>query len=327
MILRDWREADASLLGACYERERRSWREDLGWDTAWTWATIEHARVTRGLPGLIAVDAAGMPRGWSFYMRDGATLHLGGLVASSSAVTIALLEAMLDIAGDADRAACFIRDRAPALDAALERRGFDTERFLYLSRPLVETDASLAASRGRAVSAGTWSHADLAGAARLMRDAYGPDAGRHFAPDATLEGWTQYMAGVAGQRGCGTFDPSATRLVRTDDGLQALALVTSIAPDTAHLAQLVVHPDSRGHGVASDLLRGALASALHGGKTSMTLLVSERNLAARRLYERAGFETRGAFVAAQLDLHARGIPLPGCCEADDVERRSPMGRS
>ena len=47
MILRDWRTADPALLRSCYNLEERSWRDDLGWDTAWTWTTIEQARVGR----------------------------------------------------------------------------------------------------------------------------------------------------------------------------------------------------------------------------------------------------------------------------------------
>ena len=91
MILRDWRDADSRLLRSCYEREQRSWQIDLGWDTTWTWATVEHARVSLGLPGLLALDDDGTVQGWAFSMKDGATLHIGGLVASSQPATTALL--------------------------------------------------------------------------------------------------------------------------------------------------------------------------------------------------------------------------------------------
>lgn len=295
MRLRDWRQADAGLLRACYERERRSWQDDLGWDTTWTWTTVEHARVTRGLPGLVALDDGGAPCGWAFFMRQAATLHLGGLVASSPAVTSALLDGVLASAGDAGRAACFIRDSAPGLSGALGARGFDAERFLYLSRPLSGPDIDAAAP----LCADGWRHADLAAGARLLQEAYPLDTGRHLAPDGTLADWTSYVAGIVGQAGCGLLDTAATRVLRDGDALQGLALVTSLANETAHLAQLAVHPGSRRRGLAASLLREVLTVAARNGKDVITLLVSERNEAAMRLYHSLGFVERGTFVAGR----------------------------
>jgi ribosomal protein S18 acetylase RimI-like enzyme len=298
MILRDWRQADAALLRGCYERERRSWRDDLGWDTEWTWATIEHARVAWGLPGLLAVDDAGEVRGWAFYMREGETLHIGGLVASSAAVTDQLLDGVLGSAPP--RAACFIRDRAPGLVDALHRGGLDPERFLYLSRPLTAADASLLpATPHRAVVSDSWNQGDVAAAARLFHEAYPRKAAQHFAGDGTLDDWTKYVAGVVAQGGCGQLDPDATRVIRLGDELTGIAMVTVIAPDTAHLAQLVVHPGHRGQGIASALLRDVLARGASSGKSAMTLLVSEQNRPARQVYEGAGFVPRGLFVAGR----------------------------
>ena len=298
MILRDWRQADPTLLRSCYDAERHSWRQDLGWDTTWTWATVEQARVTRGLPGLLAFDDDRELRGWAFYLRDGGTLHIGGLVSSSPDITRQLLDAILKTAPDA--AACFIRDRAPELSDALRIRGFDAERFLYLSRPVRpgERPQGTPELHGPDVT-DSWCDADLAAAARLLWEGYPRTASRHFAPDGSIEDWTKYVAGVVGQGGCGRLDPDATRVIRDGDELRGLALVTSIAPETAHLAQLVVHPEHRGRGVASALLREVLARAAASGRTAMTLLVSERNRPARQMYGVAGFTERGTFVAGR----------------------------
>jgi ribosomal protein S18 acetylase RimI-like enzyme len=90
----------------------------------------------------------------------------------------------------------------------------------------------------------------------------------------------------------------ATRVSRDDYGLQALALITSISGKTAHLAQLAVHPDARGCGVAMRLVREALACAAQEGRSAMTLLVGEHNDTARRLYAALGFTARAMFIAA-----------------------------
>jgi ribosomal protein S18 acetylase RimI-like enzyme len=303
MILRDWREADADLLRSRYDTEQRSWRDDLGWDTTWTWATVEQARITWGLPGLLALDDERALTGWAFYMRQGATLHVGGLVASTRETTDALIDGIVRAAGGMEPVACFIRDRAEGLADGLLARGFDVERFLYLSRPL-----STHPPAGRSISAitsegtsGRFAHADGPGAASLLRAAYSEVSGRHFAPNGTFEEWSQYVAGIVGQGGCGVFDDAATRVVRDDRGLQALALITSIAPETAHLAQLAVRPDCRGRGLASTLLHQAMVIAAEAGKQTMTLLVGERNAAARKLYASLGFVERGSFVAARCD--------------------------
>jgi hypothetical protein len=172
MIVRDWRQADAGLLRACYEAERRSWRADLAWETGWTWTTIEQARTTWGLPGFVALGS-GRIDGWAFYLCDRASVQIGGLVASTPAATAALLDAILEAAAPrASRLSCFIRERAPGLVPALAARGFDVEPFLYLSRELSPADAGVAAGAAEG-AAEPWSAADVDGVAELLSAAGG----------------------------------------------------------------------------------------------------------------------------------------------------------
>jgi ribosomal protein S18 acetylase RimI-like enzyme len=295
MIVRDWRNADAALLRACYAREQRAWQHDLSWDTTWTWATVEQARVSWGLPGLLAFDDDGAVQGWAFCMPENGRQHVGGLVASSQLATAALLDAILENqAADVD-ISCFIRNRAPGLIHALHARGFEVERFEYLSRPLAPADARHASAFA---AENAWVDADFPGAAALLRASYSSEAGRHFAPGGTVVEWVRYLSGVVHQAGCGQLDRVATRVSRDEYGLQGLALITSISGKTAHLAQLAVHPDARGCGVAMRLLREALSCAAQEGRSAMTLLVGEHNETARRLYASLGFTERGMFVAA-----------------------------
>jgi ribosomal protein S18 acetylase RimI-like enzyme len=296
MILRDWRDADAALMQVCYARERQSWQADLGWDTSWTWTTVEQARVSWGLPGVLACDEEGSPIGWAFAMRDGSALHIGGVVAVSARVTAVLLDALLGDVAPASNVACFVRERAPGLGDALTARGLTVERFLYLRRPVNANDIHHGA--GVITSAQAWRDADFVAAASLLQGCYAPVAGRYFAPSGTFAEWAKYLSGVVQQAGCGLLDRTATRVARDADGLQALALVTTIGAQTMHLAQLAVRPSLRGSGVATRLLREAIACAAAGGAEAMTLLVGEHNHAARRLYASLGFVQCGSFVAA-----------------------------
>jgi ribosomal-protein-alanine N-acetyltransferase len=207
--------------------------------------------------------------------------------------------------------ACFIRDRAPGLERLLAARGFLVERFLYLSRP-IDASAPGAGARHREEAGGgllaafdltvrDWRDDDRHEAGALLAASYSPAAARHFAPTGAPQEWARYVTGVMEQGGCGTLDRHATRVVWQGRRMRAVALVTELAAETSHLAQLAVHPDCRGRGIAAALVGDALASAAAAGRAALTLLVSERNAAGRRLYGRFGFEPRGAFIAARRD--------------------------
>lgn len=292
-MLRDWRGVDPAVVGGLYERERRHWRDVLAWDTAWTWATLERARTAHRLPGTIAFDAANRAAGWTFYIAEHGTLHLGGLVSESAATTAELLAAALAAASARDAVSCFILDRAAGLEAALTERGFGVERFHYLSLNLADVDAGATSAD---VESAPWRDDDIAAAASLLSGAYAGDAGVHFAPTGD---WRSYVSGLVTQAGCGVFDPRASRCIRGATGIDALVMMTTLSPATAHVAQIAVHADRRGRGLASRLLRRTAIAARAAGMATLTLNVGARNAAARRLYDAMGFSERATFVAAR----------------------------
>ena len=59
--------------------------------------------------------------------------------------------------------------------------------------------------------------------------------------------------------------------------------------DQAHINNLAVRPELRGRGLGTRLLEAILVEARHLGATSLTLEVRRSNIAAQRLYARAGF--------------------------------------
>lgn len=293
MIVADWRNADAALVRSCYDREAEHWQRQLGWDTEQTWSTVEEARVTWGLPGLLALDGTRVD-GWAFYTRDDDILQLGGLVTESGDATARILDEVLKAATQAalPTVSCFLLERAADLRTELERLGFEVEPFLYLAAPLPLIAAP-------STTGGAWRDDDVDAAAGLLKASYSAHAARHFAPHGTAEEWQHYVSRMIEQTACGVFDPHATRVVRQQCTLRALALMTTIGPRTAHLAQMVVHPNERGKGLAAQLLKEAAGLAASAGSEEMTLLVGESNLAARRLYDRLGFTPRASFVAAR----------------------------
>jgi ribosomal protein S18 acetylase RimI-like enzyme len=300
MNVRDWRDAEPADTQLLYAREQDFWVRELAWDASNSWREIEQARTTWGLPGRIAIDHKRTVRGWSYYMPDGETLHIGGIATDTKPATEALLDACLEMAAVPPRPArvsCFVPDRADGFEASLVERGFACEYYHYLSRTL-----SPSAEHGGSSQADGWRDGDLADAAELLRTAYG-EHGRHFAPRGTPIEWEHYTRGLVERPGCGELEPTLTRVVRDAGNMIALVLTTRVAPGTIHLAQVAVHPARRREGFARRLVDEACRLAQPRAARQATLLVGEKNTAARKLYASMGFEPRATFIAA-----AKAIP-------------------
>ncbi len=294
MIVRDWRDADPSDTQVLYAREQEYWVRELAWDASTAWREIEQARVTWGLPGFIAIDAARTVRGWAYFLPEGETAHLGGVVADTPEATKALIDACLDSALRPPRpvrVSCFVPIRAEGFEQILRERGFTCEHYRYLSRPLATGEDTAEAE--------PWNAADLAPAVALLRESYGEE-GKHFAPRGTPEEWEQYIRSLVERPGCGVMEPTVTRVIRNGTTLQALVLATRIAPGTLHLPQVAVHPARRRQGLAQRLVEEACRAAAARGVKQATLLVADSNTGARALYEKMGFTNQSAFLAGTL---------------------------
>jgi hypothetical protein len=210
MNVRDWRDADPSDTQVFYAREQEYWVRELAWDASSAWREIEQARVTWGLPGFIAIDANRTVRGWAYFLPEGETAHLGGVVADTREATNALLDACLESALRPPRPArvsCFLPARAEGFEEALRERQFTCEHYRYLSRPIATgTDTAVAQP---------WTTADLLPAATLLRESYGLE-GKHFAPRGTPEEWEQYVRSLVERPGCGVIEPTVTRAGHED---------------------------------------------------------------------------------------------------------------
>jgi ribosomal protein S18 acetylase RimI-like enzyme len=299
MNVRDWRDAEPADTQLLYAREQDFWVRELAWDASNSWREIEQARTTWGLPGRIAIDHKRTVRGWSYCMPDGETLHIGGMAADTRPATDALLDACLEMAATPPRpvrVSCFVPDRAEGFEAALVERGFVCEHYHYLSRTLTS-----AADPGGAPEAEGWREGDLLDAAELLRTAYG-EHGRHFAPRGSLTEWEHYTRGLVERPGCGDLEPALTRVARDAGNMIALVLTTRVAPGTVHLAQVAVHPGRRREGFARRLVDEACRLAQPRAARQATLLVGEKNAAAKKLYASMGFEPRATFIAATKPL-------------------------
>ena len=109
-----------------------------------------------------------------------------------------------------------------------------------------------------------------------------------FEPDheRQMRGVESILAGP--ERGAFLVVTEAGRVVGTV-GLQFLES-TVLGGRVAALEDFIVHPDFRGRGLGSLLLRGALAYARDHGCLRITVLTDHDNLRAQALYRRFGFK-------------------------------------
>jgi ribosomal protein S18 acetylase RimI-like enzyme len=138
MILRDWCDLPGEALAPVYEAERRRWQQMLQWDSAAACLEVEHARVTWGLPGFVALDPAGRIRGMAYYLLEHDRVDIGGIVSDADIATGVLLDGIVTVARalDLGTVRMLTLDAAAALSSSLRMRGFAIEPHLYLSRSL-----------------------------------------------------------------------------------------------------------------------------------------------------------------------------------------------
>jgi ribosomal protein S18 acetylase RimI-like enzyme len=294
VIVRDWRELPVESAAHLYRRERARWHRRLSWETADTWKTIETARVTWGLPGLVCREHERVV-GWTFYLPRAGSIDIGGLYAEHEGATAALVDGLLQHAQSIGAPRGFFYLAAPGVAQALTDRGLRVTRFLYLAANLGGETASGGAAQPTCPSV-RWTGDRLDVAARLLQAAYG-ETGGIFAPGNDVREWQTYVGNLVTDGACGRFSPVLSRAVERDGRLAALAIVTAIGQATAHLAQLAVHPGDRRTGIARDLLRQVLGTAARHGFARLSLLVSAENTAALDLYRALGFAARDEFLA------------------------------
>jgi ribosomal protein S18 acetylase RimI-like enzyme len=303
MIVRDWRPEPSAALAPVYAREQATWHDALAWETSTSWQAIETARTTWGLPGLVCLDDDGRIRGWTYYLPRASGVDVGGLAADSPDATRALVEALLGaVTPGAVRGLMYAG--APALERELRNHGLAVGRYLYMMRdttsaPDAENTTPHPAAPPSPRHDGTlreWSVADIAATAALLQRAYGA-AGARLVPGNQAQGWSDYVHQIVVHEGCGVLAPALSRSLWIDGQLTAVAMVSMVAPMTAHLVQLAVAPSHRRGGLAQRMLHEATVAAGAAGATALSLLVAEDNPAALQLYTRAGFTPRASFVA------------------------------
>jgi ribosomal protein S18 acetylase RimI-like enzyme len=291
-----WHSAASQEVLPLLRREYTRWSVDLGWDLARDWAAVDPARRSGLLAGWLARDAAGAPSGLAFGVDLPDTRQLAAVIAEDGAVVDGLLATAT---GDPGRHTLFFGRVGDGLTVgALERAGFTIQPYAYLVAPIETRPLTDVIDEPDAVT--SYSADDSEQVAALLMSAYASDRTlRPFARAGTIDDWRDYVNALTLRPGCGVFSPDASVLIRRNGELQAVALVSSIGATTAHLGQFAIAPARRGQGLSHRLLALARARAARVlGASRCSLLVSEANPAALKIYAAAGFNRAGCFAVA-----------------------------
>lgn len=82
---------------------------------------------------------------------------------------------------------------------------------------------------------------------------------------------------------------------------------TWIIMDEAHITNVAVHPNARGHRIGEMLMRQMISLSMAYGATKMTLEVRISNYIAQSLYKKLGFEETGIRKGYYADNHEDAV--------------------
>lgn len=143
-----------------------------------------------------------------------------------------------------------------------------------------------------------WRPEDLPATAALFQRSYEARAEtRPFAPGGTAEVWLGYVSDLARGNGNALLPEASLCVPEGPDRVLAVALVIRVAENTAHLAQLVVDPQTRKRRLGLQLMELACAAAVRAGCRRMTVTVGGSNRVARSLFESSRFQTMASFLS------------------------------
>jgi ribosomal protein S18 acetylase RimI-like enzyme len=301
--IENWQAVPAGQLAPAYEAECLRWETAMGWDFAPSCRIVEEGRQDGRVPGFVARDMDDRLAGWCFYVLHDGLLQIGGLAGDRPEVLGGLIRAMLATphAAAARGATCFLFPASADLGRTLERHQFVVEPHAFLARDWpIGTDGA-ASDIGRSIDGLRWralDGVDVETIAALMALSFaGQEDARCYAPDGRLDQWIHYVGQLLRTPACGRYLPAASfALEDPDGGAVGAVLVTAIGSRSAHIAQIVVHPQYRGRGLARRLIEAGAGAAARIGLPGISLLVAHSNDGARRLYDHLGFVERAVFL-------------------------------
>lgn len=312
----DLRHFSARQLRPLLESEAEVWQQRLRWNYRGSTELLLQYLDSRILPGFVALDR-GRICGFTFCVYEGNKAVVGDAYAVAADhqqalhITHTLLQALLDLLlhspGIHRIESQLLLYDAGSVDQSFRETGFTLYPRLFMEYNF-ESTASAALSSTPALPQNIemcrWSPDYYQAAAELIHEAYaGHIDARINDQYCSLHGSLRFLHNIVRFPGCGVFDATSSWILidtRTE-ALIGMVLCSHVADDVAHITQLCIARNMRGHQLGRTLLKHCMAQLAQSRFKAITLTVTEANHQAVRLYEDLGFFTRHRFEAMVLD--------------------------
>src|SRR6185437_3160980 len=312
----DLRHFSASQLRPLLESEADVWERRLRWNYRGSTELLLQYLDSRILPGFVAVDR-GRICGFTFCVYEGNKAVVGDAFAVANdreqalRITNTLLRHLLDLLLHSPNitrveSQLLLYD-AGLVDEIFERAGFTLHPRLFMEydfEPGILDRNDPQPDLPQGISISRWSPDYYQAAAELIHEAYSGHIDALINDQyCSLHGSLRFLHNIVRFPGCGVFDAQQSWVLR-EAGTGALAgmvLCSRVGEHVAHITQLCVSKNWRGHRLGKTLLQYCIAHMAQSGFRAITLTVTEANRQAVSLYERLGFFTRHRFEAMVLD--------------------------
>jgi ribosomal protein S18 acetylase RimI-like enzyme len=297
----DLERVDPAELDALWQRESSQWRERLYWEVPGSPAALWRAVKSGSVQGKAVRVESGLA-GYAYaHIISGQRGVISAFVIAPqwgpTRVGDALLQAMLtDLHRfGLPRIECpSVSFEASWLDAIFTRQGFCAYGREFLRVHL--NGVAALDNAPAAVELAPWPErrwgAELSAAAALMQAAYRGGIDAEISElYRTPGGCRTVLQNLMSQHLGGRFVADASALARHQGQLIGFTIITEIAPQQGHLAQIVVLPQYQGQGVGQALLRYSQARLIDRKFRTLSLIVSQANYPALKLYQAMGFQS------------------------------------
>lgn len=307
----DLRHFSAASLRPLLDAESRVWSQRLEWDYRPSANLLLQYLDSRILPGYVAVEN-GRISGYVFCVYEEHKAVIGDVFAfvsqqadsSPGLIESRLLECLIEMLQNSpgiDRIESqLLLHPHGDLSGVFKAAGFDIHKRLFMRRDLLPPLPPQFLSVPPGLEMRPWREDDLNAAARLISSAYSGHLDSYINDQyRSVAGSLRFLHNIVRFPGCGYFDAAASRVLarRGTNEFAGVVLCSRVREDVAHITQLCVAKEERGHSLGRLLIEECAANLKAQGFRALTLTVTAENENAVALYRHADFQTTHDFDA------------------------------
>jgi ribosomal protein S18 acetylase RimI-like enzyme len=307
LALVDLRRVRGVSLDALLDEETQEWKRDLDWDYRPSADLVRRFVRMQALLGYALLDGS-QPAGYCYYVCEESKGLIGDLYLRpgwrDATNAMRLLGAMLhSIAGMP-----FIRrvESQLMLLPDMDRGLMPLSQYLRVHRRnfmLLDLNRAAPLERLRpseCIAVENWSERRQESAGQLIVRAYRSHIDSEINDQYLSPGGARrFLSNIIQYPGCGSFfQPGSFIAISRETGqLVGISLASLVAFDVGHITQICVDPESRGHGLGTELLCHSLDALRRARCRRTSLTVTAANEKAVELYRRLGFRLHHQFDA------------------------------